>query len=691
MKTYPTKNIRNILILGHGGSGKTTLTEALAFNAGVVDRMGKIEEGNTLSDFDQEERKRKISISSAIVPVEFGGHKINLIDTPGYFDFIGDAYAALRVADAIVIVIDAVSGVEVGTEKAFELLKSTNIPGFIVVNKMDRENVEFQKVMDELKESFGNRVIPFELPMGEGEEMEGVVNIVSMTGSLRKENRCFDVEISAEMKEKLAPYRDMIMESVAQTSEELMDKYFDGEELTENEIHTGIRQGVSDCELIPVLCASAVQNIGVETLENMIISYLPSPGDGKFEVGKDLRDNREIERKCSNDEPFSALVFKTIADPYVGKLSIFKVMSGILNDKVEVFNSSQEVKEKSNHIYVLRGNKQIEVEKLEAGDIGAFSKLAETVTGDTLCSQKDPIVYDRIKLPKPIISMAIEPKTKADIDKLATGLHRLVEEDPTMEISRNKETKQTLISGLGEMHLEAIAHKLKNKFGVEVNLVDMKVPYRETIKSKATAEGKHKKQSGGNGQFGHVYIDFEPGMDPNADFEFVDKVVGGAVPRNYIPAVEKGLELCMDKGVLAGYPVTGVKATLYDGSYHAVDSDEMSFRMAANLAYRKGMKEATPVILEPIYHVEITIPEDYMGDIMGDLNKKRGRILGMEPGALNKQTIVAEAPLVEMFKYATELRSMTQARGEFSMEFVRYEEAPMMIAEKVIAEAQKEK
>ncbi len=690
MKTYPTKNIRNILILGHGGSGKTTLTEAMAFNAGAIDRMGKIEEGNTLSDFDQEEKKRQISISSSIVPVEFGGHKINLIDTPGYFDFIGDAYAALRVADAIVIVIDAVSGVQVGTEKAFELLKSTNIPGFIVVNKMDRENVEFQQVMEELKENFGNRVIPFELPMGEGEEMEGVVNIVGMTGSLRKENRCFDVEISPEMKAKLAPYREMIMESVAQTSEELMDKYFDGEELSENEIHSGIRQGVSDCELIPVLCASAVQNIGVETLENMIISYLPSPGDGKFEVGKDLRDNREIERKCSNDEPFSALVFKTIADPYVGKLSIFKVMSGILNDKVELFNSSKEVKEKANHIYVLRGNKQIEVEKLEAGDIGAFSKLAETITGDTLCSQKDPIVYDRIKLPKPIISMAIEPKTKADIDKLATGLHRLVEEDPTMEVSRNKETKQTLISGLGEMHLDAIAHKLKNKFGVEVDLVDMKVPYRETIKKKATAEGKHKKQSGGSGQFGHVYIDFEPGLDQNADFEFVDKVVGGAVPRNFIPAVEKGLEACMEGGVLAGYPVTGVKATLFDGSYHAVDSDEMSFKMAATHAYRKGMKDAMPVLLEPIYHVEITIPEEYMGDIMGDLNKKRGRILGMEPGALNKQTILAEAPLVEMFKYATELRSMTQARGEFMMTFARYEEAPMMIAEKVIEAAEKE-
>ncbi|MBU4540424.1 elongation factor G [uncultured Acetobacterium sp.] len=691
MKTYPTKNIRNILILGHGGSGKTTLTEALAFNAGAVDRMGKIDEGNTLSDFDPEEKRREFSISSAIIPLEFGGHKINLIDVPGYFDFIGDAYAALRVADAVIIVVDALSGVQVGTEKAIELLEKANIPAFIVVNKMDRENATFAKVMDELKETFGNKVVPFELPMGEGEAMNGVVNIVDMTGSQRKDNRCFDVAITEEMKAELEPYRDMIMESVAQTSEALMDKYFEGEELTRDEIHSGIRKGVIDGELLPVLCTSATLNIGVETLENMIIEYLPSPGEGKFEVGKDPRDKKEIERKCTNNEPFSALVFKTIADPYVGKLSIFKVMSGVLDHSVEIYNATQEVKEKANHIYVLRGNKQIEVEKLEAGDIGAFSKLSDTVTGDTLTSAKSPIVFDKIELPKPIIAMAIEPKTKADIDKLATGLHRLVEEDPTMTVSRNKETKQTLVSGLGEMHLEIISQKLKQKFGVDVNLVDMKVPYRETIKKKATAEGKHKKQSGGSGQFGHVWVDFEPGIDPNAPFQFVDKVVGGAVPRNFIPAVEKGLELCMVEGVLAGYPVTGVKATLYDGSYHAVDSDEMSFKMAATAAYRKGMKEATPVILEPIYHIDITVPEEYMGDIMGDLNKKRGRIMGMESASGGKQRISAEAPLAEMFKYATELRSMTQARGEFAMEFVRYEEAPMVISEKVIAAAQKEK
>jgi elongation factor G len=691
MKTYPTKNIRNILILGHGGSGKTTLTEALAFNAGAVDRMGKIDEGNTLSDFDPEEKRRKFSISSSIIPLEFGGHKINLIDVPGYFDFIGDAYAALRVADAVIIVVDALSGVQVGTEKAIELLEKANVPAFIVVNKMDRENATFAKVMDELKETFGNKIVPFELPMGEGEAMNGVVNIVDMTGSQRKENRCFDVVITDEMKAELEPYRDMIMESVAQTSEALMDKYFEGEELTRDEIHSGIRKGVIDGELMPVLCTSATLNIGVETLENMLIEYLPSPGEGKFEVGKDPRNKKEIERKCSNNEPFSALVFKTIADPYVGKLSIFKVMSGILDHSVEIYNATKEIKEKANHIYVLRGNKQIEVEKLEAGDIGAFSKLSDTVTGDTLTSAKSPIVYDKIELPKPIIAMAIEPKTKADIDKLATGLHRLVEEDPTMTVSRNKETKQTLVSGLGEMHLEIISQKLKQKFGVDVNLVDMKVPYRETIKKKATAEGKHKKQSGGSGQFGHVWIDFEPGSDPNAPFQFVDKVVGGAVPRNFIPAVEKGLELCMIEGVLAGYPVTGVKATLYDGSYHAVDSDEMSFKMAATAAYRKGMKDAAPVILEPIYHVDITVPEEYMGDIMGDLNKKRGRIMGMDSASGGKQRIMAEAPLAEMFKYATELRSMTQARGEFSMEFVRYEEAPMIISEKVIAAAQKEK
>jgi len=691
MKIYPTKNIRNILLLGHGGSGKTTLTEAMAFNAGAIDRMGRIDEGNTLSDFQAEEKRRMFSISSSIIPIEYGGHKINIIDVPGYFDFIGEAHAALRAADAIVIVVDALAGVQVGTEKAIELLAKADIPAFVVVNKMDRENAKFAEVMDSLKEAFGNKVIPLELPMGEGEAMRGVVNIVDMTGSERKDNRCFDVEVPEDMKEELAPYREMIMESVAQTSEELMEKYFEGEELNEDEIHYGIRTGVLEGDLLPVLCTSAVQNIGVETLENMIIEYLPSPDDSVPAVGKDPRDKKEIERRCSPGEPFSAFVFKTIVDPFVGKLSIFKVMSGVMETTTEVYNASKEIKEKTNHIYVLRGNKQIEVDSLLAGDIGAFYKLTHTETGDTLCIAKDPIVYPEMELPKPVISMAIEPKNKGDIDKLSTGLHRLLEEDPTISFGRNSETKQTLLSGLGEMHLEVVCNNLKQKFGVDVDLEPMRVPYRETIRKSADAEGKHKKQSGGSGQYGHVFVKFEPGDDPNDDFVFIDKVVGGSVPRNFIPAVEKGLQECMKEGVLAGYPVTGVKATLYDGSYHAVDSDEMSFKMAANLAFKKGMKDAVPILMEPIYKLKITIPETYMGDIMGDLNKKRGRIMGMEPAANGKQVITAEAPLAEMFKYATELRSMTQARGEFEMEFVRYEEAPAMVSEKVIAEAEARK
>ncbi|NTW72369.1 MAG: elongation factor G [Eubacteriaceae bacterium] len=689
MKTYPTNKIRNVAIFGHSGSGKTTLTEAMAYNAGIIDRMGRVEDGTTISDYDQEEIKRLISINAVTVPLEYEGHKLNIIDVPGYFDFLGESISSLRVADSAVLVLDALAGVEVGTEKSWEHIAEKNIPAIIVVNKMDRENVKFENVMNNLKEKFGNKVVPFELPYGEGLGFKGVLNVIDMNGRERIGDTCVDIQIPEDLKAEIQPYREMIIESVAQATDELMEKYFEGVELTDEEVHRGLRKGVLEGDLIPVLCTSGTKNTGIETLMNMIIEFFPSPEDTKGEPAKSVKTGEMVIKNYNSADPLSVFVFKTIADPYVGRLSLFKVISGTLTPGLELINTTKNKKEKINHIYVLRGKKQMEIQKMEAGDIGAFSKLADTVTGDTLCDPKDPVIFESIEFPKPVISLGVEPKSKGDEDKIGNGLHKLQEEDRTLHVERNTETKQTLLSGLGEMHIEIITEKLKAKFGVDVTLADPKIPYRETIKKKATAEGKHKKQSGGRGQFGHIFVDFEPIGDTDIDFEFVDKVVGGSVPRNFIPAVEKGLRDCIKEGVLAKFPAVGIKATLFDGSYHAVDSDEMSFKMAASQAYKKGMKDANPVILEPIYKVEITVPEDYMGDIMGDLNKKRGRILGMEPVKGGKQKVIAEAPLSEMFKYATELRSMTQARGDFAMEFARYEELPPMIAEKVIAAANK--
>lgn len=691
MKSYSTGKIRNVVILGHGGSGKTTIVEAMAYNARLVDRMGKIEDGNTISDFSQEEIKRGISISNSIVPIEVSDHKINIIDVPGYFDFAGETFSALRVADGAVIVLDALSGLEVGALKAWDYVSEKKIPSMIVVNKMDRENVKFSEVLAELKEKIGNNVVPFEMPYGEALDFKGVLNAVNMKGRERVGDRCVDIELPDELKADLEPYREMIIESVAQSSEELMEKFFEGEELTSEEVHAGLRQGVLNGELIPVLCTSGVKNIGIETLMNTIIDFFPSPEDMESVMAKDVKTGEEVERKPSSDEPVSVFVFKTVVDPYVGRLSVFRVISGTLNSGIELLNANRNKKERINHIYMLRGKKQIEVDQLAAGDIGAFSKLSETVTGDTLCDLKQGIIFDGIDFTKGILTMAIEPKSKGDEDKIGSGLQRLQEEDPTISVRRDNETNETLISGMGEMHLEVIHDKMFSKFGVEVILKDPQIPYRETIKKKATAEGKHKKQSGGRGQFGHVYVDFEPIGNTDEAFIFVDKVVGGSVPRNFIPAVEKGLADCVHEGVLAGFPAVGIKATLFDGSFHPVDSDEMSFKMAASLAYKKGMKDAMPVLLEPIYRLEVTVPEQYMGDILGDINKKRGQIIGMEPAKGSNQKVIAEAPLAEMFKYATELRSMTQARGEFTMEFDRYEEVPAAIAEKVVQETNAKK
>lgn len=692
MKDYKTENLRNVMLIGHGGSGKTTIAEAMLFNTGVLDRFGKVDDGTATTDFDPEEVKRKISISAATAPCEIHDVRLNVIDTPGYFDFIGEVIAALKVSDSAIIAIDSVSGVEVGVEKAWDYVTDAKMPSLFFINKMDRENSNFSKVLNQLREVFGNKIVPLMIPIGSEANFKGVIDLIEMRAVMAENNKCIITDIPSGFEDLINEYRNMITEAVAQTDEELMEKYFNGEELTSEEIDKGFRLGVISGDIVPVLCGAAAKNLGVQTLMHTVRKFMPSPADRQYATGTNLKTNQKITVKVDASAPFSAQVYKTVADPFVGKISMFKVLTGTMTSDMEIYNVNKEKKEKLSNLFLLRGKKQVMVDKLVAGDIGAVAKLQFTTTGDTLCDFNNPVVYDSINFPAPSISMAIEPKSKGDEDKIGNGLHRLVEEDPTLKVEKNVETHQTLISGMGEQHLEIITKRLANKFGVEVILTDPRIPYRETIKKPAKAEGKHKKQSGGHGQYGHVWVEFEPILDGSSEFEFVDKVVGGVVPRQYIPAVEKGLRECMVEGVLAGYPVVNIRCSLYDGSFHPVDSAEMPFKIAASLAYKKGMTSANPVLLEPIYHIEVVVPDEYMGDIIGDLNKKRGRILGMEPVGKH-QKVTAEAPLAEMFKYATDLRSMTQARGSFTMNFERYEEVPAQYAQKIIetANANREK
>lgn len=686
MKDYKTENLRNIGLYGHGGSGKTTVAEAMLFNTGVLDRFGKVEDGTTATDFDPEEIKRKISISAATAPCEWKDIRINAIDTPGYFDFVGEVVASLKVVDGAIISVDSTSGVEVGAEKAWDLVTEGKKACMFFVNKLDRENANFSKVVDQLREVFGNKIVPFTLPIGSEASFKGIVDIIDMKAKTKDGNKTVEGDIPADLKDAAEEYRNMIIEAAAQTDEALMEKYFGGEELTKEEIVKGLRLGVVAGDVVPVLCGAAAKNIGIDVLLDMVMNYMPSPVDAAVPEAVNVKSGQKVKVAADANAPFSAQVYKTIADPFVGKISMFKVTSGKMTSDMEVYNSNKEKKEKLSNLFLLRGKKQVTMDKLLAGEIAAVAKLQFTTTGDTLCDVNNPVMFEPTQFPAPSISMAIEPKSKGDEDKIGNGLQRLVEEDPTLKVEKNVETKQTLISGMGEQHLEVVTKKMHNKFGVEVVLKDPKIPFRETIKKSAKAEGKHKKQSGGHGQYGHVWVEFEPILDGSTAFEFVDNIVGGVVPRQYIPAVEKGLRECMEEGILAGYPVVNVRCKLYDGSFHPVDSAEMPFKIAAALAYKKGMASASPVLLEPIYHVEVLVPDEYMGDIIGDLNKKRGRILGMEPcGKLQK--VSAEAPLAEMFKYATDLRSMTQARGSFSMGFSRYEEVPAMTAQKIIEAA----
>lgn len=690
MNVYTSEKIRNVALLGHGGCGKTTLVEAMAYTTGIIKRQGKVEEGNTISDYDKEEQKRLFSISTTVVPIEYEETKINFLDTPGYFDFVGEVEEALAVADAAVIVVSAKAGVEVGAIKAWEYCEKHNVPRMFFVTDMDLENANFSQVVEDLIGLYGNKIAPFHLPIKENNKFVGFVNVVKMAGRRFTTGSNYEeCEIPDSCRETLAKFRESLLESVAETSEELMDKYFSGEEFTQDEISHALRANVTDGSIVPVLMGSGLNAQGTTMLLQAIVKYFPDP-TRKTIIGKNVSTGESFEANYDVKKPFTARVFKTIVDPFIGKFSLFKVCSGILKNDTPLYNTNKDADEKINKIYILRGKEQIEVNELHAGDIGALAKLSVTATGDTLATKAAPVQYDPIEVSKPYTSMRYKAKNKGDDDKISQALAKLMDEDLTLKVVNDMENRQTLLYGIGEQHLEVVASKLLNRYKVEIEISKPRVPYRETIRKKVSVRGKHKKQTGGHGQYGDVVMEFEPSGDLDKPYIFEEKIFGGAVPKNYFPAVEKGIQDCVQKGPLAGYPVVGLKATLVDGSYHPVDSSEMAFKMATYLAFKQGFMEASPVLLEPIVTVKVVVPDKYTGDIMGDLNKRRGRILGMNPVAGKKQEIVAEVPLAELYGYSTDLRSMTGGIGEYSYEFARYEQAPSDVQQRVIEENAKE-
>ncbi len=685
MKNYCAANIRNIAIFGHGSEGKTTLTEAMLLNAGLVERLGRVENGTTTTDFDPEEVKRNISINMALAPYEWNDVKVNIIDAPGFFDFYGEVASAFALCDAALIVVGAVSGPVVGAEKAMAMSKKYGKARMMVINQMDRENANFEKVMGEVNEKFGPSVVPIQLPIMEGGAFKGYVDIVNMKAKLFDGKKEKDTEIPAGLKDEAQKLFEQLTEAAAESDEELMEKFFDSGELSHEELLTGLSKGVLDGTVTPVCCCAALPNIGVTTLMDNLVHYMPSADKCAARSAKDAKSGEAV--VIEKEGKFAAQVMKTMVDQF-GKYSIVKVFRGTLSVDVAPYNSNTEKSEKPSAPVMLRGKKTVPCDKLIAGDIGALPKLQYTNTGDTLCDASQPVIFDPVDFPQSCIGLAVSAKKQGEEDKVFAGLNKLLEEDPTMKIEKNVETGDVLICGLGEVHLDVLCSKLKNKTGVEAQISDPRIPYRETIRGTAEAEGKHKKQTGGSGQFGVVNMRFEPTND-GTDFEFVNAIVGGVVPKEYIPAVEKGTREAMQRGVLAGYPMIGVKATLFFGKYHPVDSKEVAFKSAARLAYKEACAKAQPALIEPIYCYKILVPSDYTGAIMGDLSSRRGRVLGMNP-CDDGTEIVAEAPLSEMFKYATDLRSMTQARGSFSSEFVRYEDVPAFEAKKIIESAQRD-
>ncbi len=684
MQQFGLDGIRNVVLLSHAGAGKTSASEAMLFTAKAISRLGKVDDGSSTSDYDPDEVKRKISINLSVLPCEWRGNKVNLLDAPGYTDFVGEVKAGLRVSEGAVVTVCAASGVEVGTGLAWGYCQEAGLPRLIYVNKMDRENADFFRTVSELQSKFGGKCIPVQVPIGSQAGFRGVVDLLTMkayTGSSPEET-----EIPAELADQANSFREKLVEAVAETDDALLEKYLGGEELTQEELKTSLRKAAAGGNLFPILTGSALQTIGAGFLLDAITDYLPAPGERKVKV---TRDSTEEELEPAEQGSLAALVFKTTADPYVGKLTYFRVYSGTIESNSHVWNSSQGTAERIGQLYMLRGKNQETVSRVGAGDIGAVAKLNVTNTNDTLCTQNQPLKLSPITFPRPVFDVAIYPKSKADLDKLGSAIARITEEDPTLEVRRDADTGETILSGIGETQVEVAAEKMQRKFGVSVNLETPKVPYKETIVATVpSAEYKHKKQTGGHGQYGHVILELEP-LPRGSGNQFAERVVGGTVPKNYIPAVEKGFQEAIQDGVLAHFPIVDLKATLYDGSFHPVDSSEICFKIAASQAIKKGMAQGQPILLEPIMNMKITVPNELTGDILSDLNTKRARVLGMNPqGDINE--IETQAPLAEVQRYAIDLKSMTQGRGIYTMEFSHYEEVPAHVAQKIIAARQAE-
>jgi elongation factor G len=687
MKDFKTEDIRNVALVGHGSTGKTSLAEAMLFSSGAVGRLGRVEDGTTVSDFDPDENKRKISINLSLVPCEWKGKKLNIIDTPGYADFVGEMKAGLRAADAAVVVVCAASGVEVGTEHSWAFADERSLPRMVVVNRMDRENADFFQTLSRLQSFFGKKCAPLQLPIGAQSSFEGVVDLLTLKGFRGEKGS--EGAVPDSLSDQVARYREQLVEAIAEADDELLNKYLEGEELSQEELTRGLRAGIASGSVVPVLAGAASKGIGASLILDAVAQYLPSPLDGGETAAKNASTNQEESLKADPAGPLAALVFKTTADPYVGKLTYLRVFSGTLKGDSQAWNSNKGAAERIGQLFTLRGKSQEPTPQLVAGDIGALAKLAETSTGDTLSSKERPLLLPPVSFPAPAFSAAVHPKTKADLDKMGSSLTRIVEEDPTLQVHRDPDTGETILSGLGEPHLEVTVEKIQRKFGVGLDLTIPKVPYKEAITASASAEYTHKKQTGGHGQYARVAIRLEP-LPRGSGFEFANAVVGGNVPKTYIPAVEKGVLETLHEGVLAHYPLIDLKVTLYDGKEHPVDSSEMAFKIAGAMALKQGTLEARPILMEPIMTLRVVVPEANTGDAMGDLNSKRAKVLGITPQESGASMIEAQVPLAEVQRYATDLRSITQGRGRYTLEFSHYEEVPAHLAQKIIDKTKEE-